>query len=85
MDEVQMKMDENRKEMENNMLELQNSISSMIFKTLNEKLPKRDMEIQGNRENNDNNGVETQLHMGIILSQLRRKNTKFQNHSLLQY
>jgi hypothetical protein len=47
-------------------------------------IPKRDMEIQGNHENKENNGVETQSHMGSILSQLESTNTEFQNYSSLQ-
>jgi hypothetical protein len=42
------------------------------------------MEIQGNPENKENNGVETQSHMGSILSQLESTNTEFQNYSSLQ-
>jgi hypothetical protein len=39
------------------------------------------MEIQGNHENKENNGVETQSHMGSILSQFESTNTESQNHS----
>ena len=48
-------------------------------------IPKRDMDIQGNPKNKENNGVETQSHVGSILSQLESTNTKSQNndHSLL--
>jgi hypothetical protein len=36
------------------------------------------MEIQGNHENKENNGVETQSHMGSILSQLESTNIESQ-------
>jgi hypothetical protein len=42
------------------------------------------MEIQGNHENKENNGIETQSHVGSILSQSESTNTKSQKHSSLQ-
>jgi hypothetical protein len=49
-----------------------------------QRIPKRDMEIQVKHESKKNNGVETQSHVGSILSQLERTNTKSYNHSSLQ-
>jgi hypothetical protein len=49
------------------------SIETMFLQTM----PKGDTEIQGNLENKVNNGVETQSHMGSILSQLESTNTEF--------
>jgi hypothetical protein len=44
------------------------------------------MEIQGNHENKENKVVETQSHMGSILSHLESTNIESHNHdhSLLQ-
>jgi hypothetical protein len=66
------------------MNELQNSMSSMIFHALDERLPKRDIKMQGNHENKENKVVETQSHMESILSQLESTNIEFQNYSSLQ-
>jgi hypothetical protein len=55
------------------MNKLKNSMSSMIFHTLDERLPKGELKIQGNHGNKENNGVETQSHMGSIFSHLERK------------
>jgi hypothetical protein len=38
------------------------------------------MEIQGNHENKEKNGVETQSHVGSVLSQLESTNIESQNH-----
>jgi hypothetical protein len=43
------------------------------------------MGIQGNPKNKENKGVETQSHMGSILSQLESTNNEFHNYSSLQY
>jgi hypothetical protein len=74
------KMDENMYQMEKKMNEMQISIKSMLL----QRVPKRDTEIQGNPKNKKNNGVETQSHIGSILSQLDNTNTEFQNYSSLQ-
>jgi hypothetical protein len=69
-------MNENKEEMQNSMKTLETNLL--------QRIPNRDMEIQGHHENKENNGVETQSHMGSIVSQLESTNTEFQNHSLLQ-
>jgi hypothetical protein len=76
-------MDENKEEIQKSMNELKNYMSSMIFHALYERLPKGDIK-RRNSENNENKVVETQSHMGSILSQLESMNTEFQNYSSLQ-
>ena len=88
------KMDETRYQMEKNMNEMHKYMSpnkeeiQKSMKTLEtillQRIPNMDMEIQGNHENNKNNGVEIQSHMRSILSQQGSTNIEFQNHSLLQ-
>jgi hypothetical protein len=58
----------------------------VFLNTLDERLPKGDNKMQGNHENKENKVVETQSHMGSILSHLERTNIESQNHdhSLLQ-
>ena len=56
------------------------SIEAMFL----QRIPERDMKIQENYENKENNGVETQSHVGSVLSQLESTNTESQNHSSLQ-
>jgi hypothetical protein len=69
-------------EMENKMDEMQKSMK-FIEIVLLQRIPKRDMEIQENHENKENNGVETQSHVGNILSQLESTNIESQDHSSL--
>jgi len=69
-------MDENMYQVENKMNEIQKSMKSIEAMFL-QSILKRDTEIQGNLENKKNNGVETQSHMGSILSQLGRTNIEF--------
>jgi hypothetical protein len=71
------KMNENMYQMEKKMNEMKKSIGSMFLKGS----PKRYMEIQGNPENKEKNGVETQSYMGSILSKLENTNIEFQNYS----
>jgi hypothetical protein len=72
MNEMKKKMDENKEEIQKSM----KSIETILL----QRIPKRDMEIQGNHENKENNGVETQSHMGSILSHLESTNIESQNH-----
>jgi hypothetical protein len=44
------------------MLELQNSMSSMILHTLDERLPKGDIKMQGNHENVEEINIESHNH-----------------------
>jgi chromosome segregation ATPase len=85
--DMKKKMDENKEEIQKYMNELKNSMSSMIFHALYERLPKGDIKMQGIHENKENKVVETQSHMGSILSLLESTNSESQNHdhSLLQY
>jgi hypothetical protein len=48
------------------------SIESIIL----HRIPKRDMDIQENNENKEKNGVDTQSHVGSILSQLESTNNE---------
>ena len=54
------KMNENKEEIQKSMI----SMESLLL----ERLPKRDIEIQGNHLNKDSNFVGTQLPIGSILS-----------------
>jgi hypothetical protein len=58
----------------------------VFLNTLDEIFPKGDNKMDGNHENKDNKVVETQSHMGSILSLLESTNSESQNHdhSLLQ-
>jgi hypothetical protein len=62
--------------MDKRMEQLQNS----ILHTLDERLPKGDIKMQGNHENKENNSVEPQSHMGNISTQLGSMNIESQNH-----
>jgi uncharacterized protein YukE len=56
--EIESNMDENKEEIQNSMKEMKNSISSMIYQSLNDRLPIRDIKIQGTHENKGSIHVE---------------------------
>jgi hypothetical protein len=83
--QMEKKMNEMKKSMNENKEEIQKSMKTLETILL-QRIPNRDMEIQGNHENKENNGVEIRSHMGSILSHLESTNTESQSqdHSLLQ-
>jgi hypothetical protein len=66
------KMDENVYQMEKKMNEMHKSMDS-IESMLLQRIPKMDMEIQGDNENKENNGVETPSLTGVFYHNWREK------------